>query len=144
SPSPSPPLDRSVARTGPSEALAVVAGAAPVHHHRRLVAHHPRIVSAGQRGDIARPGDEFLAVVHEDREPAGDVVLEVRRLAALRPGQRLDVPRPAPTGLEDQPAYCASADLEDLGLAVGKLASFVRARESPVLAALAHVWPPFS
>src|SRR5690606_11422097 len=88
-----------------------------------------------------RPGDELRAVVHADREPPGHVVLEVRRLAAFGLGERLHVVRPAPAGLEHEPADLAAADLDDLGPAARKFAQLVRMLESLVLT-LAHGFPP--
>src|SRR5919201_2546897 len=119
-----------------SAVLRVVTGAVPVDNHRRLVADHPRVVAARQRGDLARAGDELGAVVHADRELAADVVLEVRRLAAVRSGDRFDVVGPAPAGLEGVSADLAVADLEDLGAAVGELARLVGLPESLVLGLL--------
>jgi hypothetical protein len=61
------------------------------------------------------------------------VVLEVRSLAALGPGDRLYVVRPAPAGLEDEPADLAAADREDLDLAIRKLPDLVRLSEALLL-----------
>src|SRR3954449_6430467 len=127
----------------PSGALGVVAGAEPVHDDRRLVAHDPGVVAAGQRGDVARLGDELGAIVHADRQPAADVVLEVRCLAARRVGDRLDVGGPGPARLEHRPADPAAADLEDLRVAVGELARLLRRAEALVLGLL-HGSPPWA
>src|SRR3954468_13508164 len=97
----------------PSVALGVVAGTKPVHDDRRLVAHDPGVVAAGQRGDVAWLGDELGPVVHPDRQPAADVVLEVRCRTARRVGDRLDVTGPAPARLDHEPPDLPAADLED-------------------------------
>src|SRR5829696_7475109 len=52
--------------------LRVVARRVPVDDDGGLVADHPGIVPARERGDIPRPGDEFSAVVHADREASTD------------------------------------------------------------------------
>src|SRR5919197_3767175 len=122
-----------------SAVLRVFAGAVPVDDHNGLVADDPGVVAARQRGDLAGAGDELGAVVHADRELAADVVLEMRGLAAVRSGDRLDVVGPAPAGLEGVPADLAVADLEDLGAAVGELARLVGLPESLVLGFLACV-----
>jgi hypothetical protein len=71
------------------------------------------------------------------------VVLEVRRLAAVRSGDRLQVIGPAPAGFEDEPADLAAADVEDLGAAVGELAHLVRLGKGPVLGDVpVHLVPP--
>src|SRR2546421_1228488 len=127
----------------PSAALGVVAGPEPVDDDRRLVAHDPRVVAAGQRGDIARLGDELGAVVHANRQPAADVVLEVRRLAAGRVGNRLDIVRPVPAWFEHEPPDLAAADLEDLRVALGELACLLRRTEALVLGLL-HGSPPWA
>src|SRR5919108_1961355 len=121
-----------------SAVLRVVAGAVPVDDHNGLVSDDPGVVAARQRGDLARAGDELGAVVHADRELAAHVVLEVRRLAAVRSGDRLDVVGPAPAGLEGVPADLAVADLEDLGAAVRELARVIGVPESLVLGFLAR------
>src|SRR5438552_1284434 len=93
-------------------------------------------------GDVPRTklhpgaGDELGAVVDADRELAADVVLEVRRLAAVRSGERLYVVGPAPAGLEGVPADLAVADVEDLGAAGGELARLIGLPKSPVLGLL--------
>ena len=58
------------------------------------------------------------------------------------PRDRLDVVRPAPAGLEDEPADLAAADLEDLGAAVGELARLVGLVEALVLGLVPvrHPW----
>src|ERR1700733_9816815 len=116
--------------------LGVVAGAVPVDDDNGLLADDPGVVAAGQRGDVAGTGDEFGAVVHADGEPSADVVLEVRCLAAVGLGDRLDVVGPAPARLEDEPADLGVAHLENLGAAVGKLAGFVWRVEGLVLGRL--------
>src|SRR5436190_1936967 len=69
----------------------IVARAVPVDDQDRLVADHPGVVAARQRGDVTGAGYQLGAVVHLDRQAAADVVLEVRRLAALGARDRLDV-----------------------------------------------------
>src|SRR5919204_3259777 len=116
-----------------SAALRVVAGAEPVDDHDGLVSDDPRVVAARQRGDVAGAGDHLGAVVHPDRELAAHVVLEVRGLAAVRVRERLDVVRPAPARLEDEPSHLAVSDLQDLGAAVPELADLVRLCKAFVL-----------
>src|SRR3954454_12805164 len=108
-----------------SPLLGVVARAVPVDDDSRLVPDDPAVVAARQRGDVARSRDELGAVVHADRNPAAHVVLEVRRVAAVRARDRLDVVRPAPAGLENVSADLAAADVEDLRAAVGEFTDLV-------------------
>lgn len=42
-------------------ALGVVARAEPIHHYDRLVANHPSVVAARERGDLAGPRDELAS-----------------------------------------------------------------------------------
>jgi hypothetical protein len=107
--------------------------AVPVDDDGRLVAYDPGVVAARQRGDVAGPGDHLCAVVHADPQPAADVVLEVRRLAAVCLRDRLDVVRPALSRLEHQAPHLTAADIEDLGAAVRELARLIRAAEALVL-----------
>src|SRR5918912_464732 len=116
-----------------SAAFRVVAGAVPVDDHDRLVAEDPGVVAARQRRDVTGAGDKLGAVVHPDRQPSRDVVLEVGRLAAVGTRDRLDVVRPAPARLQNQPPDLAAADLENLGAPVGKLARLVGRLEALVL-----------
>src|SRR5216684_5799424 len=90
----------------------VVARAEPVDGHHRLVADDPGVMAARQGGDVARAGDELRAVVHPDRQPAADVVLEVRCRTAVGAGDRLHVAGPAPSGLEHQPPDLAARSEE--------------------------------
>jgi hypothetical protein len=82
-------------------------------------------VALGQRGDVAGPGVELGAVGHHDVQRPGHVVLEVRRLAQLGTRQRLDVLRPAPPGLQGEPADLGAADLEQVQGAVVEAAGLV-------------------
>src|SRR5919198_62538 len=116
-----------------SAPLRVVARAVPVDDHDPLVADHPGVVAARQRGDVTWAGDKLGAIVHSDRQAAAEVVLEVGRLAAVGTRDRLDVVRPAPAGLENQPPHLAAADLENLGAPVRKLARLVGRLEALVL-----------
>src|SRR3954465_11730829 len=75
----SPGSDDPGRRTPGALLLCVVAGAEPVDDHDRFVADPPCVVTAGQRRDVAGPGDELGPVVHADGQLPGDVVLEVRR-----------------------------------------------------------------
>jgi len=65
--------------------LPVVARAVPIDEHDRLVADHPRIVTRGQRGDVAGACVELVAVRHLNPQHPGRVVLEMGRLAELGP-----------------------------------------------------------
>src|SRR4051794_30129230 len=117
----------------PDRSEGVVARAVPVDDDDGLVTDHPGVVALGQRGDIARLGDELGAVVHPDAQPAAHVELHVRCLAAVGAGDGLDVVRPAPARLEDQPADLATTYLDDLCVAAGKFTDLVGLREGPVL-----------
>src|SRR4051812_32522343 len=109
-----PPTQDPVPSVGASAGLRVVARPVPVDHHDLLVADDPGVVAARQGRDVPGTGDQLGAVVHADRQPAAEVVLEVRRLAALRVRDRPHVVRPPPTGLEDEAADLATANVEDL------------------------------
>src|SRR4051812_37114696 len=131
------------ARARPSDALrdetsmrvrlAVIARAVPVDHDDRVVADDPGVVTARKRGDVAGAGEDLGAVVHQDRKPATHVVLEVGCLATRGPGDRLDVVRPAPAGLEHEAADLAAADSEDLRVPVREIARLVGRLEALVL-----------
>src|SRR5207302_11109528 len=111
-----------------------------VDHHRGLVADDPSIVPRGQQRHVARPAVELGAVVHQDAQHPRDVVLEVRRFAALRLSDRLDRRRPLPARLEDRAAYRRAADLDELEPAFRKLANLVRLAE--ILAFGLFHWAP--
>ena len=124
-----------------SHPLRVVAGPEPVDDHDGLVPDDPRVMPARERRDVARLGRELRAVVHADREAAGHVVLEVRRLAALRPGDRLQIVGPTPPWLEHEPADLGIPHLQDVGVPVRELADLVRVAE-PSMLGLLHRDPP--
>src|SRR5665213_1074166 len=112
--SPPPPTarnDTDRGRPGGGSGLRVVARAVPVDEHNPLVTDDPCVVSRGQRGDIAWMRLEFGAVGHPDVEHTGGVVLEVRGLAQLSAGDRLEVLRPPPAGLQREAAYHAAANV---------------------------------
>ena len=114
-------------------------GAAPVDHHNGLVAHDPRVVARRERGDLPRRGVELGTVTHAHPQGAGDVVLEVRRLAPRRPGQWPDVLRPAPPGQQREPPDLAAPDRDQVEPAAGELARLGRCLEVHLLVCGAHV-----
>src|SRR5205085_420921 len=89
-----------------------------VDDDRRLVADHPGIVARGQQRDVARLAIELGAIVHANAQHARDVILEVRRLAAARPGERLHRGRPAPARLEDGAPDRRAAGVRAVAVAV--------------------------
>src|ERR1700694_3289376 len=103
-PPPTARNDTDRGRPGGGSGLRVVARAVPVDQHNPFVTDDPGVVSRGQRGDIAWPRLEFGAVGHADVEHTGGVILEVRGLAQLGAGDRLDVLRPAPARLQREAA----------------------------------------
>src|SRR5690606_21215459 len=109
------------------------AGTVPVDDHGGLVADHPAVVARAQAGDVTGAGLHLGAVVHQDAEAAAHVVLEVRCLAALGPGDGLDVVGPPPAGLEHQAAHLGAADGDDLGVAVGGFPALVGLLEGLLL-----------
>ena len=71
------------------------------------------------------------------------MVLEVRRLAAVRPGDGLDVGRPAPARLQHQAPDLGAADTENLRPSVRELADLVGGVEAAMLGdVLSHVGLP--
>lgn len=97
--------------------LRVVHGTEPIDCDDRFFADNPGVMPLRKTGDVARPCDELGSVVHPDGQLSGDVVLEMRRFAALRSGDRFDLIRPAPPRFEGQPANGAITHVQDLGLA---------------------------
>jgi DNA-binding SARP family transcriptional activator/tetratricopeptide (TPR) repeat protein len=130
------PASEGVVAATPSRrrsAFRVVARAVPVHDHDGLVADDPRVVSRGQVRHLARRGVELGAVLHPDPERSRQVVLEVRGLAELGPGDRLHVRRPAPPRLEHEPSDRPLVGVEDLGAPPVERADLVRLREVALL-----------
>jgi hypothetical protein len=101
-----------------------------------LVADHPGVVAGRQGRHLAGSGVQFGALGGEDPQGPGHVVLEVRCLAQVRAGERLDVLRPAPARLEHEAADLRASDRDDLGAAEGELAHLVGCGEVAVLDAL--------
>src|SRR3989304_3585514 len=69
--------------------LCVVGGAVEVDQDHGLVADDIGVVPGRQAGHLARADLELLAGVGDDADAAGGVILEVRRLAPLPAGPRL-------------------------------------------------------
>ena len=96
----------------------------------RDVALDPCHVSRRDLVGVARPDGEGRAVVHAHGEPAGDRVADVAMLARVRAGDRADVRRPAPSGLEDEAADGDLVERDDLDDAVRKPSDLVGLAES--------------
>jgi hypothetical protein len=75
------------------------------------------------------PISSSVPVRHADPDPSREHVLEMRRFAKLGACYWLDVLRPTPARLDDQPANLAAPDLDDLRTSMRKLAHFVRSVE---------------
>ena len=124
-----------------SARLGVVLHARKIEHYARLISHNPTIVSRGNRHDVAGSELELAAVVHHNLLVPGENVTEVRGLAAICAGDRLDVLRPTPARLECGFADNAVADLEDLNpTLVRHRPHFVGGLEALLLKL--HSWPP--
>src|SRR5260370_561761 len=118
--------------------LGVVARAPPVHDDHRLVAHHPRVVALGQRGDVTGPGIELGAVGHDDMQRALHVVLEVRGLAQVGARERLDMVGPAPPRLQGEPPDVGAADSQQVEGAPVEGAGLVGRAEALLLRLRGH------
>src|SRR4249919_2731388 len=90
-----PPLPR--ASLAP---LRVVPDLAEVDEDACLLADGPGVVPGRDRDGVAGADLALGSVVHDDVHPAGEHVAEMRGLAAVRLGERLDVLGPAPAWLE--------------------------------------------
>jgi hypothetical protein len=75
-------------------------GAAEVERHARLIADHPGVVTGPDHERVTGPQLHLGAVGHPHPLAPGDDIAGVGDLAQLGAGERLDVLRPAPAGLE--------------------------------------------
>jgi len=117
----------------------IIDHALEIDHDRRLVADHPGIMTRRQQRNVARLAIELRTVIHLDAQHAGDVILKVRRLAALGVRERLERAHPAPTRLEHGATDHGAADLDELEPTVGELAHLVRFPKGLVLGSLASL-----
>ncbi len=97
-----------------------------IHHHHGFVADNPPIVARRQQRDITRLAIELRAVIHAHAQHARNVVLKMRRLAALRFRHRLYGRRPSPSRLEDGPADGRTAYSNQFHASLRKLAHLIR------------------
>src|SRR3954447_6607098 len=105
--------------TGPTSsrsALCVVGETLPVDHHAGLVADDPGVVTGRATHVVAPPEGCFFAVVHADRHLPRDYVAHVRRHAAVRLSDGLNVLRPLPARLERCAPDTASLQIDQLKL----------------------------
>ena len=61
-----------------------------IHHDGRLVSHDPSIMSRWEKRDITGATLKLGSIVHLDLEYTRYMILEMRCLAASRPGKRLN------------------------------------------------------
>ena len=85
----------------------------PVHLDNRLVADYPGIVTRRNRGNLPRTHLELGTVGHDNMHLSGDDVGPVRCHTRVRSGNRLDVVRPPPPGLGDDPLKVAEQAAPD-------------------------------
>ena len=83
-------------------------------------------MSHGQCRNVPGPSLEFRAVGHEYMQPAGHVVLKMWGFTPLGLGDRLNVFRPAPTGLQDEPSDDALTNIYEFKPALLKPPNFIR------------------
>lgn len=112
----------------------VVLHAGEVDHHAGLVPDHPAVVPRGYGDDIAKTELELGAVFHPNYLPARNDVAKMRRLTAIGTGDRLDVIRPAPSGLERGFAHDTTPDPDKLDTTfVGHRPNFIRRSKALLL-----------
>jgi hypothetical protein len=70
------------------------------------------------------------------------VVLNMRRLATVRQGDRLHVIGPPPAGLEDEPTDLTVAEFNDLGSTIRKRAGFIGRLKAAVFCRLHELCSP--
>src|SRR4029077_5818523 len=99
----------------------------------RDVALHPCHVSRWDLVCVAGPDGEGGAVVRAHGEPAGNGVADVAMLTRVRAGDRADVRRPPPSGLEDEAAHVDLVERDDLDEAVRKASDLVGLAEALAL-----------
>src|SRR5204862_3704073 len=81
-----------------------------VDPYARLVTDDLGVVARWNRRDLAGADLVLGAVVHHDAHPPGDAVAEVRYLAGVGSGDRLEVRRPLPPGFEDAARHGMARD----------------------------------
>src|SRR5215216_3536806 len=96
--------------------LRVVGEALPVDDDARVVPDYPCVMSGRDHREVAGTKLGLLTVIHDHLHPAGDVVTDVRGLATLGLGDRLDVLRPLPSGVERPPTDGPRVQVDHLDL----------------------------
>jgi hypothetical protein len=109
--------------------LGVFDHAGNINHHHRIVAHDSRVVTRWQQRHLARTELLLAAVVHQNGEPSGDVILQVRRFATFGFHQRLERRGPFPTRLECGAAKRDATERDEFEFAFVERAKFVRFRQ---------------
>src|SRR5688572_20206250 len=93
-----------------SSALRVLADLTEVDPDAGLVADDLGVVPRRDRGGLARPDLLLGAVVHVDLHPSGEAVAQMRYLARVGAGDRLEVDGPLPARLENSPRHGSSGE----------------------------------
>src|SRR4051794_33551228 len=96
-----------------------------------------------KRRNIARARVVGGPIRHHDVQATGDLVLEMRRLAPLRPRDGLDVLRPAPAGFENEPTDARPANVQEFDLPLLERAGLVRHVETLMLRTGHGSYPPY-
>ena len=87
---------------------------------------------------VAGPDVELRPIVDHDVEMAADHVPDVAVLTGVPTDQWADIDRPAPAGLEDEPADRGLVELDDVDPPVFEPADLIGRREAPAL----ETWHP--
>src|SRR5581483_266012 len=98
-----------------------------------LIADHPGVVPGRNLVGVARDEVHGRAVLHGDVKLSLDDEADVMVLALFRPGDRLDVLGPFPSGVEGELAEDDVVDGDETYLAVGKFPDLLRVLEAPAL-----------
>ena len=94
--------------------LGVVLDLAEVDEHAGLVTDDPSVVTRSDVDSIARAALTLAAVIHDDVHAPRYDIAEVSGLASVGAGDRLNVFRPAPTGLEHTAADRPRGEVDDV------------------------------
>jgi len=125
-------------------ALRVLCVAAEVDSNAGLVAYDPRIVSRGDRNNIAWPYLALCPIVHADPHAARDAVHEMRGLAAVGLRDRLDITGPGPAWLERAQEDRMAGEVDDVSVTMRSELSNLFGRSYVLDREASHVFLRFS
>ena len=105
--------------------LGAVNHAMKIYHRGSPASHRPRVMATGEQGNAAWLAVELGAVIHQDMQDTGYMLLKVRSFTIFRLSQGLHGFHSSPSSSKHGPGHRSPGEPDKFNPAFGKLADLI-------------------